>query len=294
MTDLNRIVAVVERICERYLQAEVRRGRPATYSITLILQLATVQYLHGFTSELAFFRWLGKQADLPWKRLPSRSQYNRRVKQLPSLVLNLLPVIASELKLDRERVRIIDSTPVPVVSHGRGDKSRRFPRGVHANYGYCPTQNRRYYGCKLHLLTSKEGVPVHYQLGPANEHDVKRLVSLGEHCRLGSWLLGDKGYLSFQRRGFLKYASGVYVLIPQRKGQRPNPPWVRHLLRKRRGNVDTTFSQLKEQMGLERLRAKSYAGLEGRVAACIFAYVVGACFNQRYHRPARQLKSILT
>lgn len=294
MTDLCRIVALVKRICERHLpHVACGPGRPLAHSSTLILQLVVLQYLHGFTSEAAYFRWLARQSDLPFPSLPSRSQYNRRVRQLSAVVPQLLTALAQELGLDRERVRIIDSAPVPAVSHGLSDKSKRFPRGEHTNYGYCPTQRLRYYGCKLHLVTSKTGIPVHYQLGPANRHDVRYLVALGERCRLGSWLLGDKGYFSHARRDRLKYACGVHVLIPQRKRyMAPNPDWVKRLLRKRRGNIETTFSQLKDQMGLGRLGAKSYQGLEARVAGCLLAYVVGVRFNANYHRPYRELKSI--
>ncbi len=294
MTDLNRIVATVALVCERHLPREVaRRGRPPTHAQALILQLIVVQYLHGLTSEAAFFRWLKRQPVLPWTILPSRSQYNRRVKQLPALTAILLPCIAQELDCHRERVRIIDSASVPVVSYGLSDKSQRFPRGEQTNYGYCRTQNKRYYGCKLHLVTSKVGIPLHYELGPANEHDIQRLLSLGEWCRSGTFLLGDKGYWSGWRREYLKAGFGVTMLHPHRQGTQPNPVWAKRLLRKRRGNIETTFSQLKEQMGLERLRAKSYVGLEGRVAACLLAYVIGVRLNVRYRRPYRAIKSIL-
>lgn len=122
---------------------------------------------------------------------------------------------------------------------------------------------------------------------------MSRLLSLGEWCRPGTFLLGDKGYLSRWRRDYLKVGFGVTVLHPQRKNYAPNPLWAKRLLRKHRGNIDTTFSQLKDQMGLERLGAKSYQGLEARIAGCLFAYLVGAHFNVQMHRPLRALKSIL-
>lgn len=295
MTDLTHIIMVVDKICEHHLPPRVsQRGRPHIHSTPFILQLAAVQYLHGFASESAFLRWLAKHPHNPFRRLPSRSQYNRRMKQLSKTMTNLLPLIAREVGVKAERIRIIDSAPVPVVSFGVGDRSRCFPRGRQINFGFCAAKKQRYYGCKLHLVTSKLGVPLYYELGPANEHDVRRLLSLGEWLRPGTWLLGDKGYLSHWRRDYLKAGFGVFVLTPARKNHGPDPAWMKRLLRKRRGNIETTFSQLKEQMGLERLGAKSYRGLEARVAACLFAYAVGVRFNVRYHRPMRALKSILT
>lgn len=294
MTDLFRIVAVVDRFCQQHLPAQpLQRGRPHVHSATVILQLAGVQYVHGFTSEAAFFRWLARQPHLPWKRLPSRSQYNRRVRQLPAVVKTLLPAVAQELHLNQERVRVIDSTPVPVIGYARVQRSPRFIRGAEVNYGYCPARHLRYFGAKLHLVTSKTGVPVTYVLGPANRHDVQQLVPLGERLSRRTWLIGDLGYQSRRRHRHLREACGVTVVTPAKKNQPPRSRWVRCLLRKRRGVIDSTFAQLKDHLGLERLGAKSYGGVEGRVAALLCAYAMGVLFNRRYHRSYRAIKSIL-
>ena len=72
----------------------------------------------------------------------------------------LLPLIAKELGVKSERIRIIDSAPVPAVSFGIGDRIRCFPRGRQINFGFCAAKKQRYYGCTLHLVTSKLGVPL--------------------------------------------------------------------------------------------------------------------------------------
>lgn len=294
MTDLARIVAVVDRLCQQHLPTPARTaGRPSVHPTTLILQLVAVQYLHGFTSEAAFFRWLARQHDLPWPTLPSRSQYNRRVKQLPAVVASLLSHMTEQLQLDRERLRVIDSTPVPVIGYARAHRSPRFVRGDEVNYGYCPARNLRYFGAKLHLVTSKAGIPITYILGPANRHDVQQLVALGERLPRRTWLVGDMGYQSRWRQRHLRDACGITVFTPAKKNQPARSAWVRRLLQKRRCVIDSTFAQCKDHLGLERLGAKSYAGIEGRVAALLFTYDAGVLFNQRYHRPYRAIKSIL-
>ena len=52
-------------------------------------------------------------------------------------------------------------------------------------------------GCKIHLTTSREGVPLSFSIAGANHHDVKLVWDLVDHC----WninLIGDKGYIDFR------------------------------------------------------------------------------------------------
>lgn len=234
-----------------------------------------------------------RQPRLPWKELPSPSQYHRRKKALAPLLAELLPAIVRRWNLRRERLRIIDSAPVPVIGYVRASRSRRFTDRRRCRYGYCAAKRVRYFGYKLHLVTSKEGIPVTYTLSPANRHDVTLLPELAQKLNRGTILLGDKGYVSAELRAEIRDAHRVHVVAKKRVNQRvQNTPWEKSRL-KRRGRIDSTFNQLEDHLGLNRLGAKSHEGAESRVAWILFAYLMGVAMNRRLRRPPRQIKALL-
>lgn len=293
MTDLTRMVRVIREVCESHLPARTGPGRPPVYPDRFILELGAVQQLQGFMSEAGFCRWLRRQTALPWTTLPSPSQYHRRKKQLAPLLAELLPAIVERWDLHRERLRIIDSAPVPVIGYVRARRSTRFTDRQRCRFGYCAAKKERYFGMKLHLVTTKEGIPVTYTLSPANRHDVTLLSELAQRLHRGTILLGDKGYVSAELHEEIEEKHRVHVVATKRVNQREqNTPWQRRLL-KRRGRIDSTFSQLEDHLGLSRLGAKSHEGAEARVAWILFAYLMGVAVNRRLRRPPRQIKALL-
>ena len=293
MTDLTRMVRVVRSVCQPHLPERTGPGRPPRYPDLLILELGATQHLRGFVSEAAFCRWLRCQERLPWSALPSPSQYHRRKKALGPRLALLLPAITERWMLHRERVRIIDSTPVPVIGYVRARWSPRFTDPQRCRFGYCAAKQERYFGYKLHLVTSKEGIPVTYVLSPANQHDIHLLSVLASRLDRGTMLLGDKGYISADLHEEIQETHKVHVLTPKRKNQKiQNSPWQRSLL-KRRGRIETTIGQLKDHLGLERLGAKSHEGAEARIAWTLFAYLMGVAINRKLRRPSRQIKALL-
>lgn len=208
------------------------------------------------------------------------------------LLGTLLPRIARAWKLHEERLKIIDSAPVPVIGYVRAKRSRRFTDDQRCRFGYCAVKEERYFGYKLRLVTSKEGIPVTYALSPANQHDVKLLPALAERLDRGTILLGDKGYVSAELRTEMREERRVHVVTTKRWNQKTQNTLWRRLL-KRRGRIDSTFSQLEDHLGLNRLGAKSHAGAEARIAWSLFAYLMGVAMNRRLRRPPRQIKRLL-
>ena len=64
---------------------------------------------------------------------------------------NVVPVLSDDL-------RLIDATPVPCGASRQTVK--RSELAGWANYGYCAAHSRWYWGLKLYLITTAEGMPV--------------------------------------------------------------------------------------------------------------------------------------
>ena len=90
---------------------------------------------------------------------------------------------------------MVDSTPVEC---GRSkDTVRRSELAGYAEYGYCPSYSRYFWGLRLHLLTTLHGLPVGFALTGAKADERQVLLSILDDTELvalvpGQTLIGDK------------------------------------------------------------------------------------------------------
>ena len=71
---------------------------------------------------------------------------------------------------------IIDSMPVPVCKRARARRCKKV-RGQ-AFCGYCAAKREKFFGWRLHLVCTPEGVPVSFDLLPAAYQDLTPIHEL--------------------------------------------------------------------------------------------------------------------
>ncbi len=79
-----------------------------------------------------------------------------------------------------------------MVGYKRSKKHSDFAGS--ASYGVCVSRNLKYFGYKLVLLSTREGLPVAYELVPAHTDEraaADTVLSVLWHCDV----VGDKGFL---------------------------------------------------------------------------------------------------
>ena len=96
----------------------------------------------------------------------SQSQFNRRVQRLWWLVKALRRHWAQALRATQSRPDLPDTKPLPGVGNKRSKTRSDFAST--ADYGVCASRHLKYFGYKLVLLCSAEGVPVTYELVPTS------------------------------------------------------------------------------------------------------------------------------
>ena len=72
---------------------------------------------------------------------------------------------------------------------------RRSQLAGHGGYGYCRSHSRWFWGFRLYLLCSPDGLPVGFELAPANAPE--RVVAaelLERFLREGEIVIADKGF----------------------------------------------------------------------------------------------------
>jgi Transposase DDE domain len=119
----------------------------------------------------------------------------------------------------------VDSTPIEC---GRSkDTARRSDLAGYAQYGYCASHSRYFWGLRLHLLTTLHGLPVGFALAGTKADERQVLLSILDDPaltagRAGQIILSDKNYYG---RGFeaTLAGAGLILLRPARTGE-PAPP----------------------------------------------------------------------
>jgi hypothetical protein len=293
MPNLTKIVNLVGEIYKQSGFKEPRRPGKREFSDLYVCQMVVVQNLKGYSSESEFLRYLSSHRCKAFPKLPTQSCYNHRSKGLEPVIEQLTATVLKKLKTHKSKIRIIDATGVPVTKFYRRWKTKAFNDSKFFGVGYCHAKKERYYGVKLTLIVSQEGIPVTYHLMSARRHDVKALQPAVKDLQ-GIWLVGDKGYAGKKIHQELKLGQRIKVIIPKRKNQKiRNTKWEKRKL-KHRILIEVINQQLKDHFNLEKLRAKSAEGIKARIRNIIFSYLMATYFNKKNHRNLLSIKGILS
>ena len=203
---------------------------------------------------------------LGYVRQLSVSRFNRRLHALRDWLYSILSRIA-ELYSQGETF-IIDSMPLPVCKRARAARCKKV-RGK-AFCGYCAAKKEKFFGWRLHLICTPDGVPVSFDLLPASEQDLTPIHELTVGLLEGATVFGDKGYVSDPDATAIFAATGVRFVAARRRNMTPNA-WADEFdLRLYRKRIETVYSQL-EAMGLQRLHARTNIGFDLKAHASLLA-----------------------
>jgi hypothetical protein len=183
---------------------------------------------------------------------------------------------------------LVDSMPVPVCRFGRGGFCKGF-RGD-AAFGYDAAQRQTYYGFRLHLRTSRDGVILAYELAPADASDPAVLPELSPPP--GTTGIGDRHYWSPAAWAELD-AAGVRLRAPYpRRTHDPDPARSRRLSG-RRWRVETVNAQLAGRYNVKRVRARDRWHLCHRVIRKVLSHTLAVWLNVAAHQPPLQFERLM-
>ena len=116
-----------------------------------------------------------------------------------------------------DNLRLLDSTPVPCGQSRETARRSELPGS--AGYGYCASHSRYFWGFRLYLLCAPDGMPVRFELFPANlgERDAARQML--QRTDLGGYtVLADKGFAGDEFETFMADLDANFVR-PDRKDE---------------------------------------------------------------------------
>lgn len=141
-----------------------------------LVTLAAMSALPGFTSERRWLRYAREHLAGMFPYLPGQSGYNKRLRAATALVLHMIQVLGRDTPLWEDDVWVVDSTPVEC---GRSRQTaRRSALAGWAEYGYCASHSRFFWGLRLHLLCTLGGLPVAFALTGAKADERTTLLGM--------------------------------------------------------------------------------------------------------------------
>lgn len=201
----------------------------------------------------------------------SISRFNRRIHQLKDW-LELVLAQLGELFSQGEAF-VLDSLPLPVCKRVRAGRCRQVRGRVYC--GYCAAKQEKFFGWRLHLLCTPEGLPVAFEMLPAACHDLTPVHELTFGLPKGACVYTDKAYNAATDEQTILQATGVRLVPIRKQNMRPHS-WADEFdLRRYRRLIETRNSQL-ANMGLEHLHARTNSGFEIKVLAALLGL---ACLN---------------
>jgi len=266
-----------------------RIGLEPRLSDAELLTLAVVQALLGFVSEARWLRYAHAHLKPMFPALPRQPGWNKRLRKADGLLLHTIRMLATDTRLWTDDVWIVDSTPVECARSR--ETVKRSDLAGWAEYGYCASHSRFFWGLRLHLVCTLHGLPVAFALAGAKAPDRDVLLDLVTieadlvADRPGLALLADKNYYGREFEHRLA-ATGIPLLRPARSGEpeRAGTPLFKPL----RQLIESVNQTLKAQLDLERHGGRTPTGVTVRVLQRLLALTAAIWHNDKTGQPVKR------
>jgi hypothetical protein len=252
-----------------------------------LVTLAVMQALLGFTSEARWLRYARAHLRHLFPYLPQQPGYNKRLRAAGGLIRHCIRALATATTVWADDVWVVDSTPVEC---GRSKQTvKRSDLAGWAEYGYCASHSRYFWGLRLHLVCTLQGLPVAFALAgaKADERDVLLAMFTTEPAltatRPSQMLIGDKNYYGHTFEAAIA-GEGITLLRPARQGEPPRPG--AQFFRPLRQIIESVNDTFKGQLDLERHGGHTPAGVIVRVLQRILALTAAIWHNDTTGQPA--------
>lgn len=251
--------------------------------------LAVLQALQRFTSEARWLRHVDAHLRHLFPYVPQQPGYNKRLRKLTATLNWLIRRLAEDTSLWSDDVWVVDSTPIECA------RSRDVVRGSDlagwAEYGYCASHSRYFWGLRLHLVATLGGLPVAFAVTGAKADERQTLLDvLGADpdlvtARAGQTLIADKHYYGRDFETTLTSA-GLRLLRPARKGEpeRDDQRFFKPL----RQTIESIFATGKDQLDLERHGGHTPTGVLTRILQRLLALTAAIWHNDHLGQPIKR------
>jgi hypothetical protein len=249
-----------------------------------VVTLCVAQALLGVPSDRRFLALAARRLGHLFPRLPQQPGYFKRRQRLSDVIEALIAEFARHCAGWDDTVMVVDSTAVECARSV--ETVRRSQLADAADYGYCRSHSRYFWGFRLHGLFALDGTPRAIALTSPKTDERTVCLQLIDRCRRSGPLtvIGDKGYAS---RDFAAQmlARDALIVRPRRKDEPGAGPHLAPI----RQRIESIFWTFKDLLTLERHGARTLHGLRARISQRLLALTAAIALNHQLGRPSRSL-----
>ena len=205
-----------------------------------------------------------------------KSRFNRRLHNLEediSLLFLRIGHILKEIAACKEF--IIDSFPIEVCDNIRIARSKLVKGKSYR--GWKASMRRYFYGIRVHLMTTKTGLPVEFCLVPGHQGDVNGLHQMPFDLQKGSQVYADAGYTAYNLEDCLA-DEGIELQVQRKANSKRltnlSHEYIKKTVRKR---IETTFSEIKG-LFLRKIHAVTMRGFLIKVLLFLLAFQINKAY----------------
>jgi hypothetical protein len=281
--DLDTLLIALYVLADEVLPRRPRARRRPRITDAELVCLAVAQILLDIPSERHFLRFAIIRLSHLFPYLPKQPGYNKRMRVLAPQIVRLLNAVAFASPSWYDKIRLLDSTPVPCGASRETVKRSNF--AGYAAYGYCASHSRYFWGFRLYLLCASDGMPIAFELAPANASERKVAAEMLGRVELDGYaVIADKGFAGAEFEALMRELRALF-LRPDRKDEQARFGGLGGV----RQWVESIIDTIKGQLSLERHGAHTMPGLITRIAQRLLALAASLWHNWNTGQPGRHL-----
>lgn len=258
-------------LCDELVKSSGLKDDPQskmTHAEIMTFAIAAALYFQGNFARTRLF----SSSHHYFKTVVSSSKINKKIHNIPlELWMQAFHIMRAVKACPNSSEFIVDSFPVAACQNARTWRCKLFPHKMH--HGYCSSKKTFYWGLKVHMLVTKEGVPYEFIFSPASLSDVRALDLLDFNLPQGSRIYADRAYNSYQREDFLKEVGIELIAQRKKNSKRPHSGPRSYLQQINRKRIETTFSGITSYIP-RRIHAVTKKGFCLKLTLYILAYCI--------------------
>jgi hypothetical protein len=204
-----------------------------------------------------------------------KSGFSRRLHSLEKQLISIFYALAEVLKeLNTSCQYLIDSFPVAVCDNIR-IASCKLLQGE-AYRGKSASKRRYFYGFRVQVITTADGLPVDYFISAGSFVDVTAFQSMPVSLPEGSQLYADSGYTDYRLEDLYQTCEHIQLKVCRKSNsKRQDTPYEAYLKNHYRKKIETVFSGI-TALFPRKIHAVTPKGFVLKIMLFLFAYT----FNQ--------------